>query len=102
MTMQADDFAAQRSRDGWRMARVPEGGNDQLHLLDEQGAKLRSIDLASALPDYSRFAHWTTAGMDWSQQMLAYSTSGQRHFVVRAWWGARLVIDLEQLRPIDP
>jgi hypothetical protein len=40
--------------------------------------------------------------MCWSEQMLAYFTAGRRHFVVRAWWGARLVIALDQLRPIEP
>jgi hypothetical protein len=39
--------------------------------------------------------------MAWSEQMLAYFTAGQPHLVVRAWWGARLVIALDQLRPID-
>jgi hypothetical protein len=39
--------------------------------------------------------------MSWCDQMLAYFTAEQRHFVVRAWWGARLVIDLQQFRPID-
>jgi hypothetical protein len=102
MTTQMDDFAAQKSRDGWTMARVPRGGNARIHFLDEQGKRLRSIDLASSLPDFSRFAHWTTAGMSWSEPMLAYFTAGQRHFVVRAWWGARLVIALGPLHPIDP
>jgi hypothetical protein len=40
--------------------------------------------------------------MSWSEPMLAYFTAGQRHFVVRGWWGARLVIAPDQLRPIDP
>jgi hypothetical protein len=102
MTMQMDDYAAQRSCAGWTMARVPEGGNHQIHLLDEQGNPLRSFDLASSLPDFSRFAHWTTAGMSWSEPMFAYFTAAQRHFVVRAWWGARLVIALDLLQPIDP
>jgi hypothetical protein len=97
-----DDLAAQQSRDGWKMARVPQGGNSRIHLLGQRGDILRSFDLASSLPDFSRFAHWTTAGMDWSEQMLAYFTAGQRHLVVRAWWGARLVIALDQLRPLDP
>jgi hypothetical protein len=101
MTMQMDDFAVRQSPDGWTMARVPRGRNRRIHLLDEQGSRLRSIDLASSLPDFSRFAHETTAGMSWSESMLAYFTAGQRHFVVRAWWGTRLVIALDQLRPID-
>jgi hypothetical protein len=102
MTRQMNDLAAQRSPDGWKIAWVPEGGNYQIHLLDERENPLRSIDLASSLPDFSRFAHPTTAGMSWSQQRLVYFTPGQSHFVVRAWWGARLVIALDQLRPIDP
>jgi hypothetical protein len=97
-----NDFAARQSGDGWVMAQVPEGGNSQIHLLDSGGNGLRSFHLASSLPDFSRFAHWTTAGMSWSAQRLAYFTAGQRHLVVRAWWGARLVIALDQLHPIDP
>ncbi|MCE9565290.1 MAG: hypothetical protein K8U57_24925 [Planctomycetes bacterium] len=102
MTRQADDYAAQRSRKGWKMARVPEGGSYQIHLLDEGGETLRSLDLKSCLPDFERFAHWTTAGMSWSQQMLGYFTAKQRHFVVRSWWGERLVVAIDQLRQIDP
>lgn len=102
MTVQMHDYAAQRSSDGWRMALVPHGGNGRVHLLDEQGSPLRSFDLAEFLPDFSRFAHWTTAGMAWSANMLGYFTREQRHFVVRAWWGARLVIGLDGLRPVDP
>ena len=102
MTMQMDDLAAQRSGNGWVLTWVPQGGNFRIHLLDESGGRLRSLDLASVLPDFSRFAHWTTAGMLWSEQMLAYITANQRHFVVRAWWGARLVIALDQLAAIDP
>jgi hypothetical protein len=102
MTTQMGDFAARQSRGGWTIARVPGGGNSRIHLLDDRGNRLRSLDLASSLPDFSRFAHWTTAGMSWSEPMLAYFTAGQRHFVVRAWWGARLVIALDQLRPLDP
>ena len=101
MTMQFDDFAARRSRGGWTLTRVPEGGGFLIHLLDDRGDSLLSVDLATALPDFQRFAHWTTAGWAWSQQMLAYFTANQRHLVVRAWWGARLVIALDQLRPID-
>lgn len=102
MTRQMNDFAAQQSLDGWMMALVPEGGGFRIHLLDQQSNTLRSFDLATHLPGFSRFAHQTTAGMFWSQQSLAYFTAGQRHLVVRAWWGARLVIALDQLRPIDP
>jgi hypothetical protein len=102
MTVQMHDFAAQRSSDGWVMAWVPHGGNSRIHLLDERGDRLRSLNLASVLPDFSRFAHATTAGMWWSQQILAYFTANQRHFVVRAWWGARLVVALDRLAPIDP
>jgi hypothetical protein len=102
MTRQVDDLAAQQSKDGWTMAWMPEGGGSRIHLLDDKENILRSFVLASSLPDFSRFAHWTTAGMWWSQQMLAYFTTGQRHFVVRSWWGARLVIALDQLQPIDP
>jgi hypothetical protein len=40
--------------------------------------------------------------MDWADHRLAYFTAGQRHLVVRAWWGARLVVDLDRLRPIGP
>jgi hypothetical protein len=102
MTVQMHDLAAQRSSDGWRLSHVPHGGNENIHLLDEQGNALNSVSLTSSLPGFLRFAHWTTAGMSWSQQMLAYFTANQRHFVVRAWWGARLVIALDTLRPIDP
>jgi hypothetical protein len=102
MTIQMDDFAAQQSRDGWKMARIPHGGNHRIHLLDERADTLRSIDLESWLPEFSRFAHWTTAGMYWSQQMLAYFTARQRHLVIRAWWGERLVVALDRLDPIDP
>src|SRR5258708_2698188 len=98
MTRQMDDYAARRSRDGWTMASVPWGGNSRIHLLDERGNRLRSLDLASSLLDFSRFAHWTTAGMSWDVPMLGYFTAGQRHFVVRAWWGARLVIALDRLQ----
>jgi hypothetical protein len=102
MSVPMRDFAAKRSGAGWVMARVPLGGNRRIHLLNKRGNRLRSLELASCLPDFSRFAHWTTAGMAWSQQALAYFTAGQRHFVVRAWWGARLVLALDQLCPIDP
>jgi hypothetical protein len=102
VTMQMYDLAARRSGGGWVLAWVPHGGNSRIHLLDERGDRLRSLDLASVLPDFSRFAHWTTAGMSWSQQMLAYFTANQSHLVVRAWWGARLVIALDRLAPIDP
>ena len=102
MTRQFNDLAAQRSRDGWRLTHVPDGGNSRVHLLDEQGDPLRAIELESALPEFSRFAHDTTAGMLWSQSMLAYFTAHQRHFVVRAWWGARLVVALDRFSPIDP
>jgi len=40
--------------------------------------------------------------MSWSQNRLAYFTPGQRHFVVRAWWGDRVVIALDQLRQVTP
>lgn len=102
MTVQMHDLAAQRSSDGWRLSHVPHGGNAHVHLLDEQGNVLNSFALESCLPEFSRFAHRTTAGMSWSAQRLAYFTANQRHFVVRAWWGARLVIGLDALRPIDP
>jgi hypothetical protein len=102
MTMQMSDLAARQSAGGWRLAEVPGGGNARVHLLDGQGDVLRSFELAAALPEFSRFAHWTTAGMAWCAHNLTYFTAGQRHLVVRAWWGARLVVDLDRLRPIDP
>lgn len=102
MTRQADDLAARRTGDGWTMATVPEGGSSRVHLLGERGEQLLYLDLASSLPGFSRFAHWTTAGMLWSQNSLAYFTAGQRHFVVRAWWGDRLVIALDRLCQVDP
>jgi hypothetical protein len=102
MTAQMDDLAAQRGDGGWLLAWVPHGGNSRLHLLDENGNRLRAFELASVLPEFSRFARWTTAGRSWCQQMLAYFTADQRHFVVRAWWGARLVIGLDKLAPVDP
>jgi hypothetical protein len=102
MTQQMDDFAAQRTPDGWKMARVSEGGCWQVHLLDEQGNRLRSFDLRSSLPDFARFNQPSTAGAHWCAQMLGYFTAGQRHFVVRAWWGARLVIALDRLCTINP
>lgn len=101
MTMQVDDLAARRAGDGWTLSQVPEGGGSRIHLLGERGELLRSFDLANSLPGFSRFAHWTTAGMSWPQQSLAYFTTGQRHFVVRAWWGDRLVISLDELRNVD-
>lgn len=106
MTVQMSDLAARRSADGWIISSFGggdyfSGGDYQIHLLDEQGDKLRSFELKSALAGFSRFAHATTAGMWWSQARLAYFTAGQRHFVVRAWWGARLVIALDQMAPID-
>jgi hypothetical protein len=102
MTMQIDDLAARRSEVGWTIAAVPEGGGARVHMLGEQGERLLSLDLATALPGYTRFVHWTTAGMFWSQNSLAYFTAGQRHFVVRAWWGERLVVALDRLHAIDP
>jgi hypothetical protein len=102
MTMQMSDLAARRSARGWRLAEVPHGGNAHVHLLDERGDVLRSFKLEAALPEFSRFAHWTTAGTAWSAHHLAYFTAGQRHLVVRAWWGARLVVALDRLRPINP
>src|SRR5262245_44105810 len=65
MTVQMNDLAARQSPDGWAMAWVPHGGNSRIHLLDARGNTSRSFQLASSLPDFSRFAHWTTAGMDW-------------------------------------
>lgn len=99
MTVQMCDLVAQRVPDGWTITRGPRGGNSRIHLFDEQGRTLRSIDLRSSLDDFSRFAHWTTAGTAWDQQMLAYLTEvrGEQYFVVRAWWGARLVISLDEL-----
>lgn len=103
MTVQFNDLAAQRSSEGWIMSYVAHGGNSRIHLLDEQGEILRSLDLSAALDGYSRFAHWTTAGMGWNEQLLAYFTElqGVHYFVVRPWWGARLVISLDELCPVN-
>lgn len=39
--------------------------------------------------------------MWWDQQSLAYFTPGQRRFVVRAWWGDRVVVGLDRLQAVD-
>ncbi len=102
MTRPADDLATRRTGNGWTTAAVPGEGGSRVHLLGERGERLLSLDLASALPGFRRYAHWTTAGMSWSQNRLAYFTAGQRHFVVRAWWGERLVVALDRLCQVDP
>ncbi|KAA5535694.1 hypothetical protein FYK55_28325 [Roseiconus nitratireducens] len=97
------DLAVKRNRDSWEFSidRSDLRGNFAIHVLDQGGTSLLTLPLREHLDGFSRFAHLTTAGMSWQQQILSYFIElGQTYLVIRPWWGSRLVVSLDDLMPV--
>lgn len=108
MTAQVPDIAALRTSDGrWTVTYHDVNwlatGDSRVHVLDSDQSSHATIDLAEAFEGFSQFAGWSTAGMCWDEERLAYvgEFGGEPCLVIRAWWGARLVVSLREFRPID-
>ncbi len=103
MTRQAAHIAAQKKGTNWCATYTsPDNsgtGASNLYVLDENENQLLVLNLCEHLEGCSRFADWGTAGLDWNSQVLAYTTRRGRYdlFVLRPWWGARLVVSLNDL-----
>ncbi len=81
---------------GWTVIRT---GWDELIPVDPLGhdrCRLRLLEDAFTKEERRQFVHGTTAGPRWSGYSLWYflDTGGQRYFVLRPWWGHRVVLNL--------
>lgn len=81
--------------DAWTVVRV----YDDLICLDPEGQERGRVDILDQFTrkERSDFVHNTTAGPMWTGKSLWYFVSvGDGHFfVIRPWWGRRIIIDVE-------
>jgi hypothetical protein len=82
---------------GWTVIRT---GWDELIAVDLAGhdrCHIRLLSEAFTKDERSRYVHDTTAGPMWSGFSLWYflDADGQHLFVVRPWWGRRVLLNLE-------
>ena len=100
MTVQFINLKLKPSEPGWEIANPDSyNGGHGIELRDAADTHtVKTISLSEHLPHFNRFAHITTAGMAWLDLHLAYfiELDEINYFVVRAWWGARIVLNLNQ------
>ncbi len=90
------------SDDRWVVVR---DATDSLLILEPQkGEKVLSVDLLKRFPERERrrYVHWTTAGLQWSglSYWRFFTLQGRLHFVVRTWWGRRVIVDLNAAKVV--
>lgn len=82
---------------GWTVIRAL---SDDIICIDREGTERGTIDLlkdALVGTEFKDYVHWTTAGFRWDGYSLWYflEADGKNLFVVRPWWGRRILIDIE-------
>lgn len=81
---------------------------DEVICVSPQGIDRGKVNLRDAFPrgEILRYAHYTSVGYQWDRNSLWYfpEVDGRNLFVVRPWWGRRIVIDVESggLTKISP
>ncbi len=84
------------SNTGWTVIRT---GWDELIAVDSAGHDRTRIKLLSEAftEEDDKYVHQTTAGPMWSGYSLWYflDVDGQALFIVRPWWGRRVMVNLE-------
>jgi len=97
-----------------RMAFVHDDGRvvvvdaiDEIKLFDLAGkptGRLRLLDAAMTANEVEQYVHDTTAGPMWMWMSRWYFFSDGRrdYFVVRPYWGRRIMIDLETVSTVQP
>lgn len=93
---EASPIAAWVRDDGWAVVRT---AWDELMIFEPgQGARTGCVKILDQFPpdEHARHVHQTTAGPMWAQSALWYfaDIDGGAHFVVRAWWGRRILVEL--------
>ncbi len=88
---------------GWTVIRT---AWDELIAVDLTGhdrSRIRLLTDGFTKEERSKYVHDTTAGPMWSGYSLWYflDADGQHLFVVRPWWGRRLVVSLETGKLLD-
>jgi hypothetical protein len=67
--------------------------------IDPKGAERGKVDVIHAFTAVERkdYVHWTTGGYSWSGHSIWYflDTDDRHLFVIRPWWGRRIIIDVE-------
>jgi hypothetical protein len=86
------------SDDGWTVIRT---GWDELIAVAKSGRETSHVELLkSALTEeeHKKYVHETTAGPIWEGHSLWYflSVGEQKLFVIRTWWGRRIIVDIEK------
>lgn len=86
------------SDDGWTVIRTDW---DELIAVNNTGRDTCNIKLlATAITkeEYKKYVHETTAGPMWAEHSLWYflKVNDRQLFVIRPWWGRRLIIDIEK------
>ena len=103
MTFQMHDLAVVLSAGRWSFSSIPclGTGNSSIHVI--RSSSDVTFQLADNLDGFTRFAHWTTAGMDWMRQMLGYllELSGKHFLVIRPWWGDRMIVSLDDMQCVN-
>ena len=85
------------SNTGWTVIRT---GWDELIAVDLAGhdrARVKLLSEAFTKEEQEKYVDHTTAGPRWSGYSLSYflDVDGQALFIVRPWWGRRVMINLE-------
>lgn len=94
---EASPVAAWVNDEGWAVIRT---GWDELMVFEPAaGRQTGSVKILEQFPadESAQYVHQTTAGPMWAQSALWYfaDIDGAAHFVVRAWWGRRILVELD-------
>jgi hypothetical protein len=78
---------------------------DSLICIDPHGTECGTVDILEEFnaTEQARYVRWSTAGPLWKSHSLWYFLKGMesRLFVIRPWWGRRIIIDLATGRVVN-
>jgi|GEM_PF-3765344 len=95
--MKSPDSAVRRRVNQWTVTKTkhPIGGGLNVWVFDEHSQPLLCVDVREQFASFPCGS--STAGYCWKQLSYLVTINETEYFVVHAWWGERIVIDLDHL-----
>jgi hypothetical protein len=83
---------------GWTVIQTAWEGFISIDIQGKEHCRIKLLEEALTKEENAAYVRWTTAGYHWEGRSLWYflELDKQTLFVIRPWWGRRIIIDVEQ------
>lgn len=103
----ASPCALHVSDSGWVAVQAHNHVEDEVVIISPRGERTLVLDPVAALaadPSAAGKILESSVGKIWDTQSHAsfHHLAGREHFCLRAWWGSRILLDLERSQRVDP